>query len=151
MAEESCICKQRKEPLQFPLEYPTFKEGDDPVALLKEDGYFVAKNFLSTEEVHDVRQAITDICQKWYANFAKTGKEGPDWEEVANRRPAWKNGTWSPSPGQEEMGFRRLYRMTQFEPFFVQNCRHEKVLAYIFCCCCCCCPSIELFCIRQWL
>lgn len=122
-----CICKQRKVPLQFPLEYPTLKEGEDPAQRLKEDGYFVMRDFLSTKEVEECRQAITDICLKWYARYAETGKEGPDWEEVANRRPAWKNGTWTPDPGQEELGFRRLYRMTQFEPFFVQMCRHEKV------------------------
>ncbi len=102
-------------------------DGDDPVALLNEDGYFVVRGFLSLEEVDEVRQAITNIYQKWYDNFEKTGKEGPDWEEVANRRPAWKNGSWTPEPGQEEYGFRRLYRMTQFEPFFFQHCGHQKV------------------------
>ena len=124
---EGCICKQRKEPLNFPLDYPVLKDGDDPAALLNEDGYFVVREFLSIEEVIEVTGAVTDICQKWYANFAKTGKEGQDWEEVANRRPAWKNGTWTPEPGKEEFGFRRLYRMTQYEPFFVQHCRHKKV------------------------
>lgn len=77
--------------------------------------------------MEDCRGAVTDICKKWYANFLKTGQEGPDWEEVANRRPAWKEGSWQPESGQEELGFRRLYRMTLHEEFFVKMCRHHKV------------------------
>ena len=122
-----CICKQRKIPLQFPLKYPTLKEGEDPLQLLNEHGYFVVRSFFSTKEVAECRQAITSVCQKWYARYVETGKEGVDWEEVANRKPAWKNGTWNPEAGQEELGFRRLYRMTQFEPFFLKMCKHEKV------------------------
>lgn len=129
--KDSCICKQRKVPLRFPLEYPTLQEGEDPTLRLNKDGYFVMRNFLSTKEVEECRLAITDVCQKWYAKYLETGKEGPDWEEVANRRPAWRNGSWSPEPGQEEFGFRRLYRMTHFDPFFGQMCRHEKVLSVL--------------------
>ncbi len=125
----SCICQKRSTPLKFPLDYPTLKEGQDPVQLLNEHGYFVVRGMLSTQEVQDCRDAISDICKKWYAKFVETGKEGPDWEEVANRKPAWKEGVWQPEPGQEELGFRRLYRMTQYEEFFVNMCRHHKVSA----------------------
>lgn len=123
-----CLCQKRSIPLQFPLDYPTLKEGDDPAKVLFREGYFVVRSLLSSEEVEECRQAITDICKRWYANYLKTGQEGPDWEEVANRRPAWKKGEWQPEPGQEELGFRRLYRMTQYDEFFVKMCRHEKVI-----------------------
>lgn len=126
-----CICQKKSAPLQLPLDYPTLKEGEDPVQVLNQNGYFVVRGLLSSQEVEECRDAISDICKKWYANFVRTGHEGPDWEEVANRRPAWKNGTWHPEPGQEEMGFRRLYRMTQHEEFFVDMCRHRKVKAFI--------------------
>lgn len=122
-----CICQKRSTPLKLPVDHPTLGEGGDPVQLLNQQGYFVVRGLLSSQEVEECRQAISDVCKKWYANFAETGKEGPDWEEVANRRPAWKNGTWEPEPGQEEMGFRRLYRMTHYEEFFVKMCRHPKV------------------------
>ena len=127
MAAADCICQNRSIPITFPLEYPTLKEREDPVKVLNQDGYFVVRNLLNPAEVQDCRQAITDVCNKWYANYAKTGKEGNDWDEVANRRPAWKNGTWKPEPGQEELGFRRLYGMTRSEDFFVRICKHEKV------------------------
>lgn len=122
-----CICQKRAVPLLFPLDYPTLGEGEDPTQVLNKDGYFVVRGLLSNKEVEDSRDAISDICRKWYSNFVRTGKEGPDWEEVANRRPAWKDGSWKPEPGQEELGFRRLYRMTEFEDFFVQMCRHPEV------------------------
>jgi hypothetical protein len=122
-----CICQKRAVPLQFPIEYPTLGKGEDPIPVLNKEGYFVVRGLLNSKEVEESSDVITDICKKWYANFVKTGKEGPDWEEVANRRPAWKDGTWRPEPGQEEMGFRRLYRMTQFEDFFVRMCRHPEV------------------------
>ena len=113
--------------MKFPLEYPTLQLGQDPAPLLKEHGYFVVRGFLSPQEVQNCRDAVSNICKKWYANYLETGKEGPDWEEVANRRPAWKEGKWEPEPGQEELGFRRLYRMTQFDEFFANMCRHPKV------------------------
>ncbi len=122
-----CLCQKRSVPLEFPLDYPTLKEGEDPAKTLNQYGYFLVRNMLDKSEVEACRQAVKDICLKWYANFLKTGYEGPDWEEVANRRPAWKNGTWKPEPGHEDLGFRRLYRMTQHEDFFVRMCRHQKV------------------------
>lgn len=124
---DECICKKRAAPLQFPLDYPTLNEGQDPVQVLNQEGFFVVRGLLSNQEVEECRDAVSDICRKWYANYLKTGKEGKDWEEVANRRPAWKDGSWQPEPGQEELGFRRLYRMTQYEDFFVQMCRHREV------------------------
>ncbi len=90
----------------------------------------MVRGLLSSKEVDECREAISDICKKWYAKFVSTGQEGPDWEEVANRRPSWKNGTWKPEAGQEELGFRRLYRMTQYEEFFVQMCRHPEVSVF---------------------
>ena len=141
MADESpsvCLCQKRTKPLTLPLDYPTLKEGDDPIQVLKQDGYFVVRGFLSSLEVQECREAISDICNKWYVNFVKTGQEGPDWEEVANRRPDWKKGKWQPEPGQEELGFRKLYRMTQhqeFTPFFAKMCRHPKVTLNLSCSC----------------
>ena len=122
-----CLCQKRSTPLNFPIDYPSIKNGQDPVHLLSKDGYFIARGLLSKQEVEDCRGAVTDVCKKWYDNFMKTGQEGPDWEEVANRRPAWKEGRWQPEEGQEELGFRRLYRMTLHEEFFEQMCRHHKV------------------------
>ena len=125
--EVGCLCKGRGVSPEFPLSYPTLTAGGDPEQLLHEDGYFVIRNLFTEEEVEECRKAVTDVCLKWYARYAETGKEGLDWEEVANRRPAWKNGTWHPEPGQEVVGFRRLYRMTPTEPFFAKMCKHEKV------------------------
>ena len=122
-------------PHQFPLDYPTLKDGGDPIQTLNKEGYFVVRGLLSSKEVEESREAVSDICKKWYANFVETGKEGPDWEEVANRRPTWKDGSWKPEPGQEELGFRRLYRMTQFEDYFVRNCRHSEVSVIPSPCC----------------
>lgn len=130
-----CICQRRAEPHRFPLDYPTLRDGEDPIQVLNKEGYFLVRGLLSSKEVEESRDAISDICKKWYANFVETGKEGPDWEEVANRRPAWKNGSWKPEPGQEELGFRRLYRMTQFEDYFVRMCRHSEVSIIPLPCC----------------
>lgn len=91
----------------------------------------MVRNLLSSKEVEECRDAVSGICKKWYENYLKTGQEGPDWEEVANRRPSWKNGTWKPEDGQEELGFRRLYRMTQYDDFFVQMCRHRRILEVV--------------------
>ena len=123
----SCICQKKSAPLKFPLEYPTLKEGQDPIQLLNEHGFFLIRGLLTGEEVQECREAISKICKNWYAKFLESGEEGPDWEEVANRRPAWKEGRWKPEPGQEELGFRRLYRMTEHEQFFADQCRHPKV------------------------
>lgn len=132
MATSDCICQKKSTPLQLLVEYPTLKEGQDPVQLLNEYGFFVLKGALSGQEVERCKQAITSVCKSWYAKYLETGAEGPDWEEVANRRPSWKEGKWKPEPGQEELGFRRLYRMTEpgmteQSQVFADMCRHEKV------------------------
>ena len=130
MSKANCLCQKRSIPLTFPLDYPTLEEGQDPVKLLNEYGFFLLRGTLGPQEVEDGRAAVSEVCKKWYAKFLEAGEEGPDWEEVANRRPAWKEGKWQPEPGQEELGFRRLYRMTELpenKEFFINFCRHHKV------------------------
>lgn len=127
MAKTACICQNRKTPLPSDFQYPTYTGVDSTESLLDEHGYFVARGLLSSEEVGQVCDAITGICSEWYENYVKTGKEGSDWEEIANRRPAWKDGDWKPEPGQEELGFRRLFRVCAEKEFFARMTRHEKV------------------------
>ena len=128
MAKTACICQDRKTgPLPSDFQYPTYTGVDSAESLLDEHGYFVIRGLFTNEEVGQVRDAISGVCSEWYENYVKTGKEGSDWEEIANRRPAWKDGKWSPEPGQEELGFRRLFRVCAEKEFFARMCRHEKV------------------------
>lgn len=67
------------------------------------------------------------LCTQWYANYLKSGREDAACDEIVNRRPAWKDGSWRPAPGQEELGFRKLFRMTLQNDFFARKAKHEKV------------------------
>lgn len=127
MAKPACVCQNRRFPLPSEIHYPTYSGPDSAETLLEENGYFVIRGLLSSDEVGQVCSEITSICKDWYDNYVKTGKEGADWEEVANRRPAWKDGTWQPEPGQEELGFRRLFRVCVEREFFARMAGHEKV------------------------
>lgn len=88
------------------------------------------RGILSAEEVQSIKEEISAVVSQWYANWNKTGVEGKDWEEVANRKPAWKEGRWTPASSSEddvELGFRRLYRLTVENKFFDRLSKHEKV------------------------
>ena len=88
------------------------------------------RGLLTAEEVESVRAEISSLVSNWYAKFVKTGVDGNDWEEVANRKPSWKEGRWRPasdSPTDIELGFRRLYRVTLQSQFFDRLSKHEKV------------------------
>lgn len=123
----ACICEKRKTPFPADYKHPTLGEGEDPVPLLDKHGYFVVRNVVTQEEVAEILASISDIIAKWLEKYRQTGVEGNDWEEVVNRRPAWKDGTWEPSPGEEELGVRRLFRMAVHHEFFARMARHEKV------------------------
>lgn len=127
MAKSACICQNRSVPLPSKIQYPTLTDVDSAKSLLDEHGYFVIRNLLSLDEVQQVCAGITSICAESYEKFMRTGKEGNDWEEMANRRPAWKEGRWNPEPGQEELGYRRLFRVCVGKEFFARMARHEKV------------------------
>ena len=127
MAKTACICQNRSSPLPSEIQYPTYTGVDSAESLLEEHGYFVVRGLLSADEVKQVCGAITSVCSEWYDNYVRTGEEGNDWEEIANRRPAWKEGRWTPEPGQEELGFRRLFRVCAEKEFFARMTRHERV------------------------
>lgn len=127
MAKTACVCQNRSAPFPSDFQYPTFTTVDSVEVLLDQHGYFVVQGLFSAEEVELVRSNITSVCSDWYENWIKTGKESNDWEEIANRRPAWKEGKWQPEPGQEELGFRRLFRVSAERDFFARMARHEKV------------------------
>ena len=128
MARSVCICQNRSSPLPpSEIQYPIYTGVDSAESLLDEHGYFVVRGLFSADEVKQVCDAISSVCTEWYENYVKTGEEGNDWEEIANRRPAWKEGTWTPEPGQEELGFRRLFRVCAEKEFFARMCRHERV------------------------
>jgi len=89
---------------------------------------------LSPEEMDRVRGEISQLVADWYERWTATGVEGKDWEEVANRKPAWKNGQWSPESGSTEdveLGFRRLYRMTLRSQLFDQLSKHERIMGIV--------------------
>ena len=127
MAKTACVCQNRRAPFPSDFQYPTYTGVNSAEALLEEHGYFVVRGLFSADEVEQVRSNISSVCSEWYENWVKTGKEGNDWEEIANRRPAWKDGEWQPEPGQEELGFRRLFRVCAEKEFFARMSRHEKV------------------------
>ena len=127
MARSECICQHRSVPFPAEYQHPTLTEDADPVQLLDKNGYFVIRNLITQEEVVEVLAEISSIIAKWLEKYRQSGEEGNDWEEVVNRRPAWKNGTWQPTPGEEELGIRRLFRMAVHDEFFARMARHEKV------------------------
>ena len=129
MAKSACICQNRSSPLPSEIQYPTtiYSDVDTADALLDKHGYFVIRDFFTADEVKQVADEISSVCAEWYENFLKTGKEENDWEDIVNRRPAWKDGSWQPEPGEEELGFRRLFRVCAEKEFFARAARHEKV------------------------
>ena len=129
MAKSACICQNRSSPLPREIQYPTttYSDVDSAEALLEKHGYFVIRGLFTSDEVKQVCDEISSVCAEWYDKFVKTGKEGSDWEEIVNRRPAWKDGSWQPEPGEEELGFRRLFRVCAEKEFFARAARHEKV------------------------
>ena len=118
-----CGCKKRENGFQ----YPTFSDLESAALLFRDNGYIVVRNLFSVDEVAQTCSEISKVCSQWYANFLKTGQEDKTANEIANRRPAWRNGSWQPEPGQEELGFRKLFRMTVQNEFFAQKAKHEKV------------------------
>ena len=129
MAKSACICQNRSSPLPREIQYPTttYSDVDTADALLDKHGYFVIRDFFTADEVKQVADEISSVCAEWYENFLKTGKEENDWEDIVNRRPAWKDGSWKPEPGKEEIGFRRLFRMCVKNDFFARLASHDKV------------------------
>ena len=100
---------------------------ESALPLFQEQGYIVMRGLFSADEIEQARSEISTICSQWYANYLKTGYEDKVSNEIANRRPAWKEGRWQPEPGQEELGFRKLFRMTLRNDFFARKAKHEKV------------------------
>ena len=91
----------------------------------------VPRGILSAEEVQSIKEEISSVVSRWYSNWTKTGVEGKDWMEIANRKPAWKEGRWKPSSEDDvELGFRRLYGLTRENKFFDRLSKHEKVLLF---------------------
>ena len=125
--ESECGCRIKSD-----VQYPTFTDLDNAAAIFKEKGYIVVRNLFSAEEIAQTCSEISKICSEWYANFLATSQEDEKANEIANRRPAWKNGSWKPEPGQEELGFRKLFRMTVQNEFFSQKAKHEKVHEIIY-------------------
>ena len=121
--EKECCCQRS----DFHFQYPTFTDLDSAAVLFKDKGYIVVRNLFSADEVAQTCSEISKICTQWYASFLATGQEDQTANEIANRRPAWRNGSWKPEPGQEELGFRKLFRMTVQNEFFAGKAKHEKV------------------------
>lgn len=120
----SCICQKKTKAVEA-YSYPTLRDLDDSVKLFEENGYFVVRGLLTAEEVDKVNTEVSAIVRDWLEKLRRTGEEGNDWEEIANRDPAWKSGKWEPE--DPELGIRRLYRMTPHSQFFADLARHHKV------------------------
>jgi hypothetical protein len=127
MAKSDCLCREKSLASQSRIQYPTFSDLESASSIFQENGYIVVRNLFSAEEIAETCSEISSICTQWYANYLKTGEEDAACDEIANRRPAWKDGSWRPAPGQEELGFRKLFRMTLRNDFFAGNAKHEKV------------------------
>ena len=127
MAKSVCICQDKSSVNQDEIQHPTFTDIENALPIYQEKGYIVVRGLFSADEVAQARSEISSICSQWYANYLKTGQEDETSNEIANRRPAWKEGHWRPAPGQEELGFRKLFRMTLHNDFFVRKAKHEKV------------------------
>ena len=124
MAKRACLCPATN---RSEIQHPTFTDLESALSIFQEKGYIVVRNLFSAEEVAETCSEISSICRQWYANYLKTGQEDAACDEIANRRPAWKDGSWQPAPGQEELGFRKLFRMTLQNDFFARKAKHEKV------------------------
>ena len=127
MATSNCICQEKSSGNRGKIQHPTFTDLESALSTFQENGYIVVRNLFSAEEVEETCSEISSICTQWYANYLKTGQEDAACDEIANRRPAWKDGSWQPAPGQEELGFRKLFRMTLQNDFFARKAKHEKV------------------------
>ncbi len=121
-----CICqKKTKGNGAKTSSYPSLTPNGDPVQLFEENGYFVVRGLISAEEVGKINAEISSIVRDWLEKLRRTGEDGNDWEEIANRDPAWKSGEWQPE--DPELGIRRLYRMTPHSQLFADMARHPKV------------------------
>ena len=127
MAKSICICQEKSSANQSKIQHPTFTDLESALSIFQEKGYIVVRNLFSAEEVAETCSEISSICTQWYANYLNTGQEDAACDEIANRRPAWKDGSWQPAPGQEELGFRKLFRMTLQNDFFARKAKHERV------------------------
>ena len=125
MAKTECICSAKTTPLPERPQYPTLTPDSDPLKLFHENGYFVVRGLFSPEEVEQNKAEISSVVREWYEEFQKTKEDGKDWESIANRLPAWKEGRMVPE--NPELGIRRLYRMALRNQLFARMCRHEKV------------------------
>ena len=123
---ECCVCRNKSPTLQSDTSCPTFTDLEGAVALYQEKGYIVIPHLFSAKEVAQSCSEISKICSQWYDNYLKTGHEDFA-NDVASRRAAWRDGSWRPAPGQEELGFRKLFRMTLHSDFFARMAKHEKV------------------------
>lgn len=127
MAKSDCPCQHKSSSSSAATQLPTFTDLESAGPLFQENGYFIVRGVFSAEEVAQACSEITTICSEWYANYLKTGTEDETLNEIANRRPAWRDGSWRPAPGQEELGFRKLFRMTLHSEFFARMAKHDKV------------------------
>ncbi len=121
-----CICQKKANGQgRKRYNYPTLTSPDEAVQLLEEHGYFVVRGLITAEEVGGINTEISTIVRDWLEKLRRTGREGNDWDEIANRDPAWKSGEWEPK--EPELGIRRLYRMTPHSQLFADMARHPKV------------------------
>ena len=80
---------------------------------------------ISPSEVDQINAENSAIIKEWLEKLRRTGEEGNDWEEVANRDPAWKEGKMEPEI--PEMGIRRLFRMAVQNELFAKMAKHGEV------------------------
>ena len=87
-------------------------------AAFERDGYFVAEEFLSADEVESIRREITEIVDRY-----------PDVpEELVQIEPAVRRGTVEPE--SVELGVRKLFRMTLHNELF-RSLAHHPVMVGI--------------------
>ena len=122
----ACICKQKTAAARRPEHPELGKDDGTALELLKEHGYFVVRQLWTAAEVEEANREISAVVKRWYEEWRRTGVEGNDWDEIANRTPEWKCGALD--PGEDyELGFRRLFGVAKRNELFARLARHEKV------------------------
>lgn len=107
-------------------EKDSFSLTDKLIEEYGQNGYLVLRNFFSSDEVEATKKEISRVIDDWYAEFERTGKEGPDWEEVVNRDPLVVAGQLKPVDHLHAV--RRLFRISVHVDFFKELARHPKVI-----------------------
>ena len=136
MAKSDCICQKKSAASTHGYSYPTILPDGDSLEPFSKHGYFVVRGLFSKEEVDQLRAEASAIIRAWLEKLQRTGIEGSDWEEIANRLPSIKEGQRT-VPEDPELAIRRLFRVAVQNDLFARMAKHEKVFL---------CPSyITLF------